>query len=134
MSIRAYDDEEYSLLPLQHKPERKHLYSWMAVEELYVADKFDDQRSHHDYFIRNHDLDGFWFRQVVQYLDRARAFLESAQISEGVNQRNLELLAQQALAKGMMTFKGLVESSIRVYGDLPAPGVSSGEIKEWTSD
>lgn len=38
---------------------------------------------------------------------------------------------QQALAKAMMTAKGCVESSIRVFGPLPKPGMSSGYVEPW---
>lgn len=119
--------ETYAGLPLQGREERRILYDWMTVEEKYVAAKFDSQRHVHDATL--HDLDAFWIPQIVQYLDRAKVFLESSAGHKDANRRHLELLAQQALAKGMMTFKGLVEASIRVYGPLPEPGVPSGEVK-----
>lgn len=123
-------------LPLQEKPEREHLYRWITKEEEYVALKFNDQRMGHDRSLKENGLGDFWIRQVIQYYDRANAFLTQAKKyrSTGMNYnaRLLELKAQQAIAKAMMTAKGLAESSIRVYGDLPKPGVPSGEIKkEW---
>lgn len=80
-----------------------------------------DDRALHDERLK---LDGvndesFWFRQIFQYVDRARIFgLDTFQ-------------GRQALAKSIMTMIGCIESVIRVYGPLPAPGVPSGEIKEW---
>lgn len=102
----------------------------MEGEEEYVAAKFDAERGRHDESLARHDLDEFWFGQITQYLGRARAFLQGAAEAapDSWEQRALELRAQQALAKGMMTFKGCVEASIRTYGPLPKPGVPSGEI------
>lgn len=134
-------------LPLQGRDERRHLYQWVAEEEDYVAAKFDDQRNGHDETLRDHDLASFWSRQILQYLDRASLFLAAARSQREPHSpgpscgedhqscidqaRYLEMKAQQALAKAMMTAKGCVESSIRVYGPLPAPGVSSGEVVPW---
>lgn len=118
-------------LPLQGREERRHLYRWIAAEEKYVAGKFDDQRNGHDESTATYDLGEFWTRQIVQYLDRATAFLAEAKCSNGDDRRRLEMLAQQALAKGFMTFKGCVESSIRVFGDMPSPGVPSGTVRPW---
>lgn len=126
-------------LPTQGRLERQHLYEWIVGEESYVAGKFDDQRDGHDDSMRKHgmsqDGEGFWFRQIVQYYDRARLFLDQAKSlhQEGQHEaaRNLEMRGQQALAKAFMTAKGCVESSIRVFGPLPKPGLSSGYVEEW---
>lgn len=126
---------EYSALPTQGRAERAHLYEWMKREEEYVAAKFDDQRLGHDESLRNDGLEDFWERQILQYMDRAKLFLAEAALQRAhggtAGARELELRAQQALAKGMMTWKGLMECSIRVYGPLPAPGVPSGDVKYW---
>ena len=121
---------EWFPLPLQGKEERQHLYQWICGEEIYVEAKFSSERGKHNNTLKGRDLQQFWIPQIVQYLDRARLFLEQAQDTEGEGRRALELRAQQAMAKAMMTSKGLVESSIRVYGLLPTPGVPSGEIRE----
>lgn len=122
--------EEFSL-PIQGRPEREHLYKWIAGEEEYVAGKFDDQRDGHDESMASGDLEAFWFRQVTQYLSRATAFINASKNVTGPDKRHLEMKAQQAMAKAMMTAKGMCESSIRVYGPMPKPGVTSGEIEEW---
>lgn len=141
-------------LPTQGRAERAHLYGWISEEERYVADKFDDQRSGHDDSLKNEGMneEGFWFRQIVQYLDRARIAFQAAhefrQEAERLSMtdesqhghrrkyeqmtRVQEMKAQQALAKAMMTAKGCVESSIRVFGPLPKPGLSSGNVEDWT--
>ncbi len=143
-------------LPTQGRAEREHLYLWVVGEEGYVSGKFDDQRNGHDDSMRKHHLsqdgEGFWFRQIVQYYDRARlSFNAAEELRDFANQidsmtdseshakakrlrrdaRFQEMKAQQALCKAFMTAKGAVESSIRVYGPLPKPGLSSGNVEEW---
>jgi len=130
--MKLENDVSHALLPLQGRGERQHLYRWMDREEYYVAGKFDDERDGRDEGLQHFDIDEFWAPQIIQYLDRARVFLTGASVNrDPAETRELVLKAQQALAKGMMTFKGCVESSIRVYGPLPAPGVASGEIQDW---
>ena len=124
-------------LPLQGKPERLHLYRWIAAEEEYVFGKFDQnaQRDDHDEEMRSQHVgpESFWIRQIMQYYDRANLFFaQAAQTDDKEAKRALESRGQQALAKAMMTAKGCVESSIRVFGPMPAPGVASGEISEWS--
>lgn len=129
--VRVARSSDSFCLPTQGREERLHLYRWIEGEEKYVAGKFDDQRDRHDESMRSCDLEDFWIRQVVQYYDRARTFLGVASNLEGEERRILEMKAQQAMAKAMMTAKGMVESSIRVFGALPKPGVTSGEIEVW---
>lgn len=152
---RAETEVESVPLPTQGRAEREHLYRWISEEEDYVAGKFDDQRDHHDKSLIEEGMndEGFWFRQIVQYLDRARiSFQAAAEFRNIARQygtsmtnaehrarskkyaemaRIQEMKGQQALAKAMMTTKGAVESSIRVFGPLPKPGVSSGNVEEW---
>lgn len=127
-------DPDWVGLPLQGKYERRHLYEWVTLEEVYVEKKFGAQRGSHDETLMFTNLSEFWTRQIVQYLDRAEVFLDGYREScEGEEPSiKLRLLAQQAMAKCFMTSKGMVESSIRVFGPLPLPGVPSGEIKEWS--
>ncbi len=128
-------DPDWIALPLQGKPERRHLYEWVTLEEVYVEKKFGSQRGSHDETLMLTDLSAFWTRQIVQYLDRAELFLggyHRSCLDKEEPDTKLKLAAQQAMAKCMMTSKGLVESSIRVFGPLPLPGVPSGEIKEWS--
>lgn len=122
-------------LPLQGRPERLHLYRWVEVEEGYAARKFDTQRDLHDVEMEKRDME-WWTSQVVQYLDRAKHFLDGARqfrilVDDGESAEHLERKAQQAMAKCMMTAKGMCESSIRVFGYLPKPGLPSGEIEKW---
>lgn len=57
---------------------------------------------------------------VGQYLKRAEIL--------GLN----TTLGRQQLAKAMSTLFGYCEGAVLCHGPLPAPGVSSGEIIEWT--
>lgn len=127
-------DADFGILKLQGRPERAQLYRWVNGEEAYVAGKFDDQRNGHDQSMaeRHMEPEGFWLRQIVQYYDRARLFFDAARDEpDAYARRHLEQRGQQALAKAFMTAKGCVESSIRVFGDLPEPGHNSGEVHEW---
>lgn len=127
--------------PTNGRPYRKQLLQWAVEEENYVTGKFDGTNKNQmvDATLREHyDIDEFWHRQVNQYYDRARMFLQSALVlrmspdpEAAEKAERLEKLAMQAVAKAMMTAKGFAESMIRVYGQLPKPGLSSGYIEEW---
>lgn len=101
---------------------RIHWLVWYQKELDYVDNKFDDQRNGHDTDMLEHGLDedGFWRRQIFQYLDRINLF--TLELPQG----------RQALAKMCMTAIGCLESAIRVHGPLPEPGHSSGNSYEWT--
>lgn len=124
-------------LPVQGRPERLHLYKWVAEEEVYASGKFIDQRADHDDKMRDThmQMDGFWFGQIVQYYDRARIAFNNAKVmhrdGDHNDARTMEMKGQQALAKAMMTAKGCVESAIRVFGPLPAPGDSTAGVHVW---
>ncbi len=61
-----------------------------------------------------------WSWRLNQYLHRAQLLgLENS-------------MGRQALAKYVATAVGMLDSVQRVHGPLPAPGVPSGEISEWT--
>jgi hypothetical protein len=92
----------------------------VAEEVRYASAKFQGQRAGHDEEMRQGlDEEGFWLRQIFQYVDRAKLF--------GLD----TLQGRQAMAKCYMTLSGFLESMVRVHGNLPAPGVTSGEIREW---
>ena len=102
-------------------PERIHITRWIKLETRYADSKFGDQRELHDREMRDGKLDpdGFWYRQIHQYIDRVRILgIENPQ-------------GRQTLAKSLMTMRGSLESAVRVYGPLPTPGLTSGEIREW---
>lgn len=105
-----------------------HVEEWMRIErEKYVnQDKFNpdkqvnpvDQWALNEFWVETDGIaeDGEWWRQITQYIQRARLFgLDSLQ-------------GRQALVKATMTIRGCVEASVRVYGPLPEPGHPSGTI------
>lgn len=102
------------------RPERRQLLRWLREEWRYADDKFDDHRRQHDEEMRDGGITdaGWWFNQVFQYVARGRVLgLENP-------------LGRQAIAKCWAAMSGLVESVIRVHGDLPEPGVPSGYLRD----
>src|SRR4051812_20633638 len=61
-----------------------------------------------------------WILQIENYLYRAYTL--------GIDTAG----GRQALAKAAATVVAMTESAMRVYGDLPEPGVPSGELREWS--
>lgn len=117
-------------LPLYGMHERIHLYKWMVLEEAYVAEKYGHLRDHQDEMMKTSF--GWWIDYVFRYLSAANTFWQaSLEATDPEMERGLQLRAQQAMAKAAMTAKDLVASSIRTFGNLPAPATSSGNIEEW---
>ena len=110
--------------------EASKVLSWMVLEDVYAHNKFKGQRAEQDELLKE-GVNSFWSRQIVQYLDRARLFLDAADGATEPAKTILEKKGQQAILKCMMTAKGMAESCVRVYGNPPAPGVPTGEIGEW---
>lgn len=106
---------------MNRQQSRRHVFVWMQRETVYASNKFKGQRDSHDESLRKEQIsdDAWWYRQIHQYIDRAR--LQGLDTPQG----------RQQLAKALMTMRGCVESSVRVFGPLPEPGVPSGEIREW---
>lgn len=134
ISDHVVEDEEHIpvavALPLYGMPERIHLYKWMVLEEAYVAEKYGHLRGEQDEMMQKNF--GWWIDYVFRYLSAANTFwLAATEATDPEMARQYQLRAQQAMAKAAMTAKDLVASSIRVFGNLPAPAVSSGEIQEW---
>lgn len=129
-SCDAYPRWLVERLPLDLE-ERRTVLRWMLAEwNTYSNAKFNlvdvpaEQRDDHDRSMREHGFtsqvdDAFWFRQVTQYFKRAELF--------GVDTPQ----GRQAMMKGLMTLFDCCACMVRVHGDPPAPGVSSGDIREW---
>lgn len=106
---------------------RNYVLDWLKDEAQYQANKFGDgnfaendikRTPQFGYQRKNFDTpyeDTYWYNQLNQYLHRAYVL--------GVDTP----VGRQALAKFAATALGLVESAVRVYGELPEPGVTSGE-------
>lgn len=100
-------------------PERKEYLDWLKIEQEQYADlKFGDQRPQHDQEMLKDKIseDSWWYNQFAQYIQRARVL--------GLENPN----GRQALVKCSAALIGCIESMIRVYGDLPEAGHSSGNI------
>lgn len=91
---------------------------WLAQERKYQVDKFGILAD--DIHVREGAGGDSWlYQQVTNYLNRLRIF------PQGSPQW------MQAYMKLIATVVGLGEAAVRQYGLPPAPGFSSGEIKEW---
>lgn len=107
---------------------RYHVRCWIEKERNDYADtKYGEgtpqrQRAIDDTGIHPHlDDDSDWYVFITNYLQRVRIF--------GVDTQQ----GRQALGKLVVTLLHCLETSVLVYGDMPKPGVSSGEIEPWTS-
>jgi hypothetical protein len=91
-------------------------FNWLISERDYQINKFgiglDDQHTI-EFGVQP---ETWWQDQVAMYLHRANLFgLDTPQ-------------GRQMVAKATATMCGLLESVIRVHGELPPPGVSSGNL------
>lgn len=95
--------------------------SWFDKESIYQDKKWDDTRHEHDRLIAEQGLSigGRWDHDLNMYIHRSMVL--------GLDKPN----GRQALAKAAMVLIAAVESAVRVYGPLPEPGHTSGEIEEW---
>lgn len=122
--VQVVDTRHWSRHPLEGQltPERRQVYTWLQAEEKDHQDlKFtevtktdggdlsDDAWTYRPLMERWHD-------QISMYLHRADLL--------GLTSP----LGRQAAAKAVATAHGMLESIVRVYGDLPPGGVPSGEI------
>lgn len=99
-------------------------FDWLQKERAYQVGKFGIELD--DIHTKEGDGDqqteagvgknSWWFNQITMYLQRAKV--------TGLDNP----IGRQAAAKATATACGMLESVIRTYGDLPAPGVSSGNI------
>lgn len=113
---------------IRNNPERAIVLDWLLLEwDAYADDKWDDARQDHEDSMLDDGWmhEGFWNRQVNQYLDR------SALVS-GPILRELPALRQAPLKALAVLFDGLA-CMIRHTGTPPAPGHPSGDVLEWVS-
>lgn len=101
--------------------ERQQLKLWVEEERKYADDKYASEREVGLTKMVEEEFQegGYWETYILGYLRRAQLFgLSTPQ-------------GRQALAKAHMTIMACVEFSIMVFGDMPKPGVPSGEIQVW---
>lgn len=99
--------------------DHEYLLDWLTKELAYVDKKFPlSVRGAHHLELEKEGVssDSYWFQQVYQYVKRAEVL--------GLDNP----LGRQAIAKALSTMFGLVERVVEVYGELPPPGVSSGNL------
>lgn len=96
--------------------------AWFKGETAYQDGKFESSRPEHDKLMAEEGIMGRWINDINMYLHRANLI--------GLDKLN----GRQALAKAAMVCVAAVESAVRVYGPLPEPGHTSGEIVEWDHD
>lgn len=106
----------------QSQQARDQLDKWIELERTLYADvKFADDEENRTKLIAelqrgNHEV---WTQFAFQYLDRVNLM--------GLNSRN----GRQALGKAVITLHHLLETAIMLFGDMPQPGVPSGEFQVW---
>lgn len=103
-------------LPPQEAYQRQ-VMAWLSLEHAYQVVKFGYEQDDRHTLSEGVQASNWWDSQLSSYLHRARILgLDS-------------LGGRQALAKFAATAVGMLESVVRVYGQLPPPGVSSGNLK-----
>lgn len=97
----------------------EHVIYWLRGERDYTIKKFgtDLDRHHFQEWYETEMGAGWWSDQLDSYYHRAWVL--------GFNTP----VGRQALAKFVSTAVGMLAAGIQEYGELPRPGVSSGEIK-----
>lgn len=99
---------------------RRRVAQWLRDERRLYADIKWHEGDNEATIMKAMEADQtWWFNYVDRYLNQAR--LQGLDTIQG----------RQAAAKGLVTLTALVETAVLVHGDLPKPGVTSGEIIEW---
>ncbi len=97
---------------------RSHALAWLVEELRAQAVKFeqidDDMHTREGL-----ESDAWWWQQLTNYYGRARVLGLDTPVG------------RQAIAKFVATSVALLESTVRCYGALPAPGRASGDIADW---
>lgn len=123
-------------MPTYGRATRRHVFKWIREEiakYLYQpGSKYSDMQAQYDRQDASWQQGGFsefWDPHLEGYLGRVRQHFQAAYETDSPTVRNLHIAkAQQALAKCLTTMIDCVESSVRVHGPLPQPGVPSSEI------
>lgn len=98
---------------------RLQLLMWLTAERQRYSDvKYSDKKECDSHIQEDGGIgdDSWYWGFIGNYLKRAQLM--------GLDQPN----GRQALGKAIVTLMDALESSIRVFGPMPQPGVPSGEI------
>lgn len=105
---------------------RRELALWIRLERSRYADvKFEDDTAGRENLFRATKEEGYgdtWNDFVQNYLTRAKEW--------GIDTPK----GRQALGKAIVTLMHCLETGIQVYGDMPEPGHTTGEVREWTDE
>lgn len=119
-------------------PERALVIEWLLTEwEAYATPKFGtvQDRTEYQEWMRNDawSAEGDWRRQVLQYADRCELFFAHGNPASCDNDgdQTLMLKGKQAAMKMATTLIDGLATMILIFGNPPAPGQTSGDIKEW---
>lgn len=103
---------------------RNQLNEWLEIErDRYADEKYTVDLRMEGLVALNEDpnLDDqhYWMQFLYRYLQQAKL--------QGMNSPQ----GRQAFAKFIVTAHACLEAAIADFGNLPDPGVSSGEIRPW---
>ncbi|HEX7277883.1 MAG TPA: hypothetical protein VF244_10955 [Acidimicrobiales bacterium] len=103
---------------------REDVLRWLHEEQVtYAAKKWAEaeQRAAHEAHMAALRLEGptTWDGWAGNYLRRAALF--------GIHTP----MGRQALGKTIVTLIHFLTTAVELYGAMPAPGVPSGELREW---
>jgi hypothetical protein len=124
------------LLELYHtavavNPERAVVLEWVLQEwATYASPKFFDggpPNDHEESMQKDGYANrGFWQRQILQYIDRAKIF-SVGEVSVSIAPDK----GRQAAMKSATTLLDSLACMIRQHGLPPAPGQTSGDLAPW---
>lgn len=103
--------------------EREQVLLWISQERMQYSDIKYAEESANRIMLRNAIQEG----DFGKFIDFAFNYIKRVDIY-GIAE--LEK-AKQALGKGIVTLMHMLEMVIEYHGDLPKPGVTSGEIHIW---
>lgn len=104
---------------------RDYLWDWLRYERINYADKKyaadGDSRRKLVEDMKEHGIsnESEWWVFITNYLKRSQ--LLGIETEQG----------RQALGKTIITLMHCLETAITVHGDMPKPGMPSGEIEPW---
>lgn len=114
--------EEQLTSPLSDIKAFEHVISWLRGERYYTLEKFgssQDKQHVRDFEDKEKDNEiAWWTQQLRNYFYRAWVLGLDTPVG------------RQALAKFVSTGAGMLAAAVQEYGELPKPGVPSGEIEQ----
>lgn len=93
----------------------EYVREWLKRERAYTLEKFGIDKDNQHIIDWQEGNQEWWEQQLSNYLYRAGIL--------GLDKGG----GRQALAKFVATAVGMLEASVRMFGPLPEPGVTSGE-------